>query len=321
MSSVDIEQMTKEQALEYMGLAPDANDFAIDEKFWKLSKKYRGKNDEESEEALSELSAVYNIACGRRDEALAKAKKREESTKVLGKTKDEWKNFFAYSWFKILVITVVVLCFAGIIYSMFANRYDCSVVAFGHFEVDSNIMEKSFKDSKMKNIYITSVDMVVPNEQEQKKNIYADQTLSSLINTYPNLLMTDGMTYEYYYGYFLDMNYIYENLKTNCADELARYTSPVYLSEYDAFIKTRDYYFAQGVISEEEYYAVESLNREQVLVGLRVTDRKLIDSLGIYDLWPDSDEDLILSVYQDTTDVKVTEQMLENLLKSFNGRS
>ena len=98
MSSFDIEKMTKEEALEYLGLPSDANDFYIDEKFWKLSKQYRGKNDKESEDKLSELSAVYNIACGRRDEALRKADERAKASKFLGKTKDEWKNYFAYSW-------------------------------------------------------------------------------------------------------------------------------------------------------------------------------------------------------------------------------
>ena len=316
MSSVDIEKMTKEEALEYLGLPSDANDFYIDEKFWKLSKQYRGKNDKESEDKLSELSAVYNIACGRRDEALRKADERAKASKFLGKTKDEWKNYFAYSWLKIVVIIAVALCIGGIIFSMFTNRYDASLVAFGHFEVDSSLLEDACRGDSLKKVYVTSVNIVVPNDQKQSKNIYADQTLSSQLNSYPNVLITDTMTYKYYFGYYKDMTPVYEDLKIIAPAELSMLTEPVYLSELEAFLYTRNYYYQQGLITEEEYYGEKNHSPAQIMVGLRVKDTALGEKIGVRDLWPDTEEGIIISMFSDTSNVEDSEKLIVNLLHS-----
>jgi len=318
MSSVDIEKMTKEEALEYLGLPPDANDFFIDEKFWKLTKQYRGRNDKESEDKLAELSAVYNIACGRRDEAVRKADEYEKASKFLGKTKDEWKNYFAYSWLKIVVIIAVVLCIGGIIFSMFTNRYDASLVAFGHFEVDSSLLEAASQGDDLKKVYVTSVNIVVPNEQKQSKNIYADQTLSSQLNSYPNVLITDTMTYKYYFGYYKDFGPVYDDLKILVPSELARLTEPVYLSELEAFLFTRNYYYSQGIITEEEYYGEKNHSPEQIMVGLRIKDASLGEKIGIKDLWPDTDEGIIISLFSDSSSVEESEKLIVNLLHSLS---
>ena len=66
--SPEILQMSREEAVSYLGLKDDANDFAIDEKFWQLSKRYRGDDTPESEQKLADVSCAYDIACGRRDE-------------------------------------------------------------------------------------------------------------------------------------------------------------------------------------------------------------------------------------------------------------
>ena len=87
--SSDIVSMTREQALEYLGLPANANDFMIDEKFWKLSKQYRGDNSPEGKQKIADLSAAYDIATGRRDERVQKAQQREMERKYFGKTGDE----------------------------------------------------------------------------------------------------------------------------------------------------------------------------------------------------------------------------------------
>ena len=318
MSSVDIENMTKEEALDYLGLPHDANDFYIDEKFWKLSKQYRGKKDKESEEKLNELSAVYNIACGKRDEVVRKEKEREKASKFLGKTKDEWKNYFSYSWIKIVVIIAVALCMVSIIYSMFTNRYDASVVIFGHFDVDSSRIEAAVQGNDLKKVYVSSVDIVVPNEQEQKKNIYADQTLSSLLNAYPNVLISDTMTYKYYFGYFKDMRQVYDDLKVLVPAQIDKYTEPVYLSELEAFLYTRNYYLSQNLITEEEYYNELSHSPEQIMIGLRVKDTLRSELIGLRDLWPDTEEEIIISVFSDTNSVEDAEKLIVNILQSLD---
>ena len=96
--SSDIVSMTREQALEYLGLPANANDFMIDEKFWKLSKNIRGDNTPEGKQKIADLSAAYDIATGRRDERVHKAEQREQARKIFGKTGDEWRTYFSYTW-------------------------------------------------------------------------------------------------------------------------------------------------------------------------------------------------------------------------------
>ena len=96
-TSSDISSMTREEALEYMGLPANANDFMIDEKFWKLSKNIRGDNSAEGKQKIADLSAAYDIATGARDERVMKAQQREREKKFLGKTGDEWRTYFSYT--------------------------------------------------------------------------------------------------------------------------------------------------------------------------------------------------------------------------------
>ena len=42
-NGLDLTKMTREEALAYMGLSSDADRKAIDDRFWQMSKKYRGK--------------------------------------------------------------------------------------------------------------------------------------------------------------------------------------------------------------------------------------------------------------------------------------
>ena len=315
MDKVDIEKMTIEEALDYMGLPHDANDFAIDEKFWKLSKKYRGDKSPESEKALNELSAVYNIACGRRDEALRKSEAREKAAKFLGKTKAEWKNYFAYSWFKILIIAIVVLSLGSILYgALFKNRYDSALVAFGHFNVDTEVLGNKIKSQQITNPYISALDMVVPNDEGETKNIYADQSLASVMTMEPGVIITDSMTYEYYYSYLSDVSSLYSELKNILTAEQYAKIEPVYLSEREAFITSKDYLLEMGLIeageSEEDYSA------ESVFVGFRIKDRDAIASLGFVDLWPKSDPDLIISVYSGTSEYASAKEMIKNMFQN-----
>ena len=310
MTQEQLDNMTKKQALEYLGLDSDANDFAIDEKFWQLSKRYRGSKDPDSEEKLSELSAVYNIATGKRDEDARKKEVREQSSKLLGKTGAEWKNYFAYSWFKILVIIVVALVGCSIIYNViFKGRNDLSVVCFGHFSVDSGLMEERMTSDDIKSPYVSAIDVVVPNDQGQTRNAYADQSLSAVLSTYPNVLITDSMTYEYYFGNYMDLTELYRNLKLILSEERLAALEPVYLNERDAYVATKD----QVEDDSTESRDISSMSTEPVLVGIRINDKAAMDYLGITDLWPDTDPGIILSIYSGTTDYSKAENAVMRL--------
>lgn len=317
MSDIDIEKMTKEEALTYMGLPQDANDFAVDERFWQLSKKYRGKKDPDSEDKLNELSAVYNIACGRRDEAVAKAEKRAGEKKFLGKTKDEWKTYISYTWFKALIIVVVVAVAISVIYNaVFKNRYDSAAVAFGHFSIDSVQVEEKLLSEEIKNPYIANVDIVVPNEMGQTENIYSDQSLAAVMSMDPNVLITDSMTYKYYFSNFSDMTSIYNDLKLVLPANVYSKIVPIYLSERDAFLFTRDYLKQQDLLDGSTN--VNEYDSTPVMIGLMITDKTAIASLGIENGWPDQDPEIIFGVYSNTADYSKAEKMILELFQNMS---
>ena len=115
--SAGIAEMTREQAIEYLGLPADADSTAIDDKFYQLAKRYRKSTDEDAEQKLADLSAAYNIASGRRDEEEQRELAHDQAKKIFGKTAEDWKTFFGYNWIKfvlgagliVFIISLVIL--------------------------------------------------------------------------------------------------------------------------------------------------------------------------------------------------------------------
>ena len=130
--------MTREQALGYMGLGSDADIKEIDDRFWQMSKKYRGKDDPESVAMEEEISAVYDIASGRRDVRVREEKQRESEPKYFGRYKSDWQTIIHYNWKNWLLGAVVGISIIVILVGYFMNaKNDCSVLVFGHMYLDN----------------------------------------------------------------------------------------------------------------------------------------------------------------------------------------
>ena len=128
-SELDLTAMTREEALAYMGLSSDADIKEIDDRFWQMSKKYRGKEDPESIAMEDEISAVYDIASGRRDFRKNEEQQKEAEPKRFGKTKSEWKTYIEYTWYKYVLGIVIA---AAVIYlgvSVFTSEKPLSSLA------------------------------------------------------------------------------------------------------------------------------------------------------------------------------------------------
>ena len=52
------------------------------------------------------------------------------------------------------------------------------------------------------------------------------------------------------------------------------------------------------------------------MVGLRVKDTALGEKIGVRDLWPDTEEGIIISMFSDTSSVEDSEKLIVNLLHS-----
>ena len=295
-ASEELIGMSKEKALEYLGLKPDANDFEIDDKFWQLSKNARGiSDDKEREQKIIDITYAYDVATGKEQERIRALREREAEPKYLGKTKGEWKNYFGYTWYKYLIVIFIIVCAVLIVKRIiFTPDEDIGVLSVGHFKVDTDIMDARLRDSGFKNPYVAEVDIAVPNDQGQTSNAYASQSSSVLFLSNPELVVTDEATLLYFYGNMADMAPYYEELKEELPAETLEKITPVYYSEYDAELLSVKYQEDQGA-GNIDYSDLEAASQEPVLVGLEIKDEDLMTALGYKNLWPSSDATLIFS--------------------------
>ena len=316
-AGADICSMTREQALAFMELPANANDFMIDERFWKLSKQLRGDNSAEGKQRIADLSAAYDIATGRRDERVAKEIRREKEKKFLGKTGDEWRTYFSYTWYKYLIGLILIILAGNLLNTiLFSPRYDCGVLSIGHFANESDYVEK-FLLTRMgyKNPMIGLADIVVPNEQGQSQNAYADQTASTLLMSGPNVLVFDEATIPYYFGYLTDARAVYELLRENLTPDQFRKLRPVYLTERESQALLDEYELNYGA----EMFVDDDLSlydNTPVMIGIAVDDEEAIRKLGYENLWPETKTTLVFSIYEQSMDLNDSEKIILNLLRS-----
>ena len=131
--SAGIAEMTREQAIEYLGLPADADSTAIDDKFYQLAKRYRKSTDEDAEQKLADLSAAYNIASGRRDEEEQRELAHDQAKKIFGKTAEDWKTFFGYNWIKFVLGAGLIVFIISLVNFFTQGGNSCTVISFGNF--------------------------------------------------------------------------------------------------------------------------------------------------------------------------------------------
>ena len=313
-----IRSMTVKQALEYMDLPENANDFAIDERFWVLSKQLRGDNSPEGKRKMAELSEAYDIASGRRDERVAKEQQREAERKFLGKTGDEWRTYLSYTWYKYLIAIVLIVLAGNLIYTVFMRPgYDSGYLSIGHFEYETDYVER-FLTSRLgfKNPMVSIVDIVVPNDQGQSQKAYADQTASTLLLSCPNVLVFDEATMPYYYSELADVSSVYQYLRENLTPDQFSMLVPVYMSERDAAQVLIDYDREYGAEPDIEQVDLSDYDDTSVMVGILLKDEAAVTALGYHNLWPDYEPSLVFSVYTQTMDYVDSETIIMQLLRS-----
>ena len=286
--SEEILSMTKEEALAYMELPADTSWEDIDNKFWQLSKQYRKEHGEEAEEKLNELSKVYEIATGKRDREAEEARIREGKKKYWGKTSDEWKNYFYYTWYKYLIGIVLGIVILNLLYTVFLKpENDARVISVGHFVVEGEYFEDKAMEVGFKYPYTLEVNVAVPNEVGEQGDMYAEQAAAAALMADPDIIVTDNRTYPYYFGNMVDMSDYYEELEDILPPEVYARITPVYCSE--AHFQELAGGFSDRETDTEEY------SDEEIMVGLLIEEPELIRSMGYSCLWPDEEYNLVFS--------------------------
>lgn len=312
--SEEVLAMTKQEAIEYLGLPADANDFAIDDKFWQLSKRYRGDTSEEGKKKLADLSAAYDIATGQRDKREQALKIRESRKKFLGKTADEWKNYFYYTWYKYLIAIVLIILGCNLLYTIiFTPRIDASVVSIGHFVIEGQYYEDKLKDMGFRNPFINYVDMVVPNDQDQSAEAYSNQEAATIFLTYPNVIVTDPMTCKYYFGQYADCTELYNELRGKLSAETFASLTPIYCSEVEYQEIMQAYHEYYEAVTDEEI-DLEEYSDEEIMIGIEIDNEDYITQLGYINLWPQSETALVFSINSESMNLDDSKRIITELL-------
>lgn len=306
--------MSKADALKYLELADDAGDYQIDEAFWKLSKNARKiKDDSERDQRIIDITYAYDVATGKEEKRIKALQERAAAKKYFGKTAAEWKVYFGYTWYRYLIVLFIIVCIGMIVYRIaFAPDEDVSVLSIGHFDCDVEVLENRLKDEGMKNPFVNTSNLVVPNDQGEMNGSYADMTSAVLFASEPDIVITDEMTAKYFFDQFEDMSLIYEHLQTNVSPDILSKIEPVYCTEYEALLISVEYLESQHMEADRD--ELVSASHDKVLIGLKITDEDLIRKLGFLNLWPESPATLIIGLGTNCRDFNECEEIITSIV-------
>lgn len=310
--------MSVEDALKYLELPLDANDYQIDEAFWKLSKNARSiKDDSEREQRMLDLSYAFDVATGKEAKRLKAMEERAAAKKYFGKTKEEWGVYFGYTWYRYLLVIVGIICVCHIGYRMiFTPNEDISILSIGHFDVDVGVMEERLKNKGFENPFVNTSNMVVPNDEGEVNGSYADMTSTVLFAANPEIVITDEMSCKYFFDQFQDLSMFYNDLSVRLPKETMDKIEPIYCTEYENAMLSVEYLESMAMDVDRSELAEKS--HEEILIGLKITDASLIRRLGYVNLWPKTEPTLVFGIGQSCKDRTKCEEVIKQILLEVN---
>ena len=308
--------MTREQALEYMGLDADADIKVIDDRFWQMSKHYRGKDDPESVKMEDEISAVYEIASGRRDRRLKEEARRVSEPKYFGRYKSDWKNIIHYNWKNFVFGIVIAIAAIAVIIGVATNvRSDCTVVVFGHMRLDDTYMRKALIADGIKSPYIGIADLVVPNDQDVPAQDYGSETFNAMFYMDPDVMISDKESYCYYFSTFKDLSPLYDRIMDGLTDEAKAGVIPVYMTEQQAVDYNNRLMLENGVL-DADLSDPSEFSDTPVLIGIEIVDEDICAKLGIESKWMSGKTSLVFGQCSNSTNDDQTVQVITVLINA-----
>lgn len=245
-------------------------------------------------------------------------KEKDNGPKIAGKTKNQWRDHFSYVWFKYsifpIAIAIIVVLFLGFFGK---SKNDVIIYSFGFFEHNEAYMEEVMKNEGFKVPYFPSAVVVMPNQEGKKPTEYENESASAYFMTVPDIIVSDGVTYGYYYQSFGVYPESYEKIYANLSEEAKKHVERVYMSavEADEYIRKYNAWSGRGdpEIDEQELNATSDV---KAIIGFRISDPEACKRLGYSSGWTKSDSSLIFSMYAKCADREKAERALTAILNS-----
>jgi len=245
-------------------------------------------------------------------------KEKDNGPKIAGKTKNQWRDHFSYVWFKysIFPIAIAIIVILGL--GIFNNsKSDVVVYSFGYLELDETHLEKVLKDEGFKVPYFPSAVVVMPNQEGKKPTEYQYESASAFFMTVPDIVVSDGVTYGYYYSSFGVYPESYDRVYANLSEEAKKHVEPVYMSAREAAEYTKKYNAWSGKGDPDvENNEQEIDDNTKAIIGFRLNDTDACKKLGYSVGWQKSDTRLIFSMYSKCSDREKAEKALTAILNS-----
>ena len=305
-SEPTVHVMERAEALAVLHLDEKANAYAIDERFWQLTKRYR---NEENEEMLSIITAAYDVASGRHANKEAEIEETAKASKFFGKTAKQWKVYFYYSWWKFLAAALVIGVVSILVHQIFFTPgYDIKIVSAGHFSLDNTMMQRFLEeDLGYENPYVACADLIADESEEgDLTTVNGESTFSAMISLKPDVIIFDYTTMQYNLPYLEDMDEYYAYLQSVLPPDKLAAVTPVTCS-------MEDYY---ALFSEEDLngYILTTEDKIDHVYGLEITDQDTISALGYVNNWSEKDPSLVLGISNVSEDKKTAEEFISSLL-------
>jgi len=247
-------------------------------------------------------------------------KEKDNGIKIAGKTKNQWRDHFSYVWFKYSIFPIAVAIIVLLLFGLFGrDKNDVVVYSFGYFEVNEAHMEEVLKKEGFQAPYFPSAVVVMPNQEGKTATQYQNESASAYFMTVPDVIVSDGVTYGYYYQNLGVYQGTYERIMENLSEEAKKHVEPVYMSAADAEECTRKFNAWSGRNDphlDEEITERVSPDETKAIVGLRLKDLDACKKLGYTSGWTKSDSTLVFSMYCKCSDQARAERVLTILLNS-----
>ena len=313
---LNLDNMTREEALEYMGLSSDADIKEIDDRFWQMSKKYRGKEDAESKAMEDEISAVYDIASGRRDVRAKEEQMRENEPKYFGRYKSDWQTIIHYNWKNWLLGAVVGISIIVILVGYFLNsQNDCSVLVFGHMYLDNTYMREALEDQGLKNPYVGLADVVVPNDEKIPLDEMGNESFNAQFYTDPDVLISDNRAYLYYFNVYKDLGPLYDKIMAGLSDEAKAGVKPIYMSEQE-YVRYKNDMLLEYGLGDEDIKNPQEFSDTPVLIGFEITNQDVVTNFGVEAKWKSRQTTLMLGQCVNSTDDEMTVKIITAIINA-----
>lgn len=308
--------MTREQALEYMGLDADADIKVIDDRFWQMSKHYRGKDDPESVKMEEEISAVYDIASGRRERRIKEEERKVSEPKYFGRYKSDWINIIHYNWKNFVFGIIIAIAAIAVIIGVATNvRSDCTIVVFGHMRLDDTYMREVLIADGIKSPYIGMADLVVPNDQDIPAQDYGNETFNAMFYMDPDVMISDKESYCYYFSTFKDLGPLYDRIMDGLTDEAKAGVIPVYMTEQQAADYNNRLMLENGVL-DADLNDPSQFSDTPVLIGIEIVDEDVCARLGIEAKWKSGKTSLVFGQCSNSKNDDQAVQVITDLINA-----